>query len=189
MAANAVDGPPSVGGKREGEPKRRSCRFDPKTDDGRVISSSDWLDVCKVPKRPYFSAGASCDGDTVSREWFVIMLNDVITSAELLGKSDHVVPFKEFRNGAAQVINENAYDVSRKSYRRQAEDILALWGRIVPGGDVEAAAKDLDQIIMDEWDGHSPVGFIGARYISSALSDFGYSDAALHLWKVKTCPS
>ena len=127
--------------------------------------------------------------DIVYRCLFAISLDHVIATARALGKNDKAAELSALRERVAATINSLAYDPQRKSYGSQAEDILALQSGIVPANDARAVAADLKRQVMVDWEGHLSVGFIGVRFISSVLSDFGHSDVAHHLWTVNTWPS
>ena len=168
---------------------RNLADFDRKKDRAGIVLQGDWLDVWKNGERPHFGDGASSRSDIVYRCLFVITLDRVIATARVLGKNDKATELGALRDRVAATINKLAYDSKKKSYGSQAENVLALQAGIVSANDVPAVADALKRQIMVDWEGHLSVGFIGVRFISSVLSDFGQPAVAHHLWTVNTWPS
>lgn len=164
-------------------------KFDKQKDKVGIIPQGDWLDVWKNGERPHFGDGASSRSDIVYRCLFVIALDQVIAMARVLGGNEEAAELGALRERVAATVNKLAYDSGKKSYGSQAENVLALQAGIVPAIDVPAVAGDLRRQIMVDWGGHLSVGFIGVRFISSVLSEFGHPDVAHHLWNVSTWPS
>lgn len=164
-------------------------KFDRRQDKVGIIPQGDWLDVWRNGERPHFGDGASSRSDIVYRCLFVIALDRFIATARVLGRNGKVAELAALRERVSAMINELAYDSKRQSYGSQAENVLALQAGIVPASDVAGVAADLKRQILVDWGGHLSVGFIGVRFISSVLGDFGYPEVAHHLWNVSTWPS
>ena len=175
-------------GERMADP-RPIGEFDRQHDRAGIIPQGDWLDVWKNGARPQMGTGASSDGDLVYRCLFVIGLDRVIATTRFMEQPGTAERLGALRERIAAEINRRAYDPAGKSYGSQAGDVLALQAGVVPSDAVAGVAADLRRRIMVESEGHLSVGFIGVRYISSVLGDFGLADVAHHLWTVNTWPS
>lgn len=175
-------------GERMADP-RPLAEFDRQREPVGILMQGDWLDVWKNGPRPQMGTGASSDGDVVYRCLFVIGLDRLIGTTRALGQDAVADRLGVLRERIRREINRRAYDRIRKSYGSQAANVLALQVGIVPPADVAAVAADLRRQIMEEWEGHLSVGFIGVRYISSVLGTHGHAAVAHHLWKANTWPS
>jgi len=112
-------------------------------------------------------------------------------SAEVLGKTEHAVKYREEFDSVRNAFTNHFFDESGKlqnAPETQTSYILALAFNLIPESIRPAAAANLVQLVHDA-DDHLRTGFLGTPHIVRVLDDAGYTDLALKLLFQDTYPS
>ena len=111
--------------------------------------------------------------------------------ATLSGNEQDILEYKELAEKVKNNFDKNFYRPELSGYgeNKLTDNILALYMDLVPENKKETIASTIEDIIMNENNGHLSTGMIGTKWIMRTLTDHNRADIAYQLATNKTYPS
>jgi len=108
--------------------------------------------------------------------------------ARVIGKEHDAEKFSRKAQDIRISFNSKFYNINKKSYWNQEKNSLALAFGLVPEGEEESVADNLNESVIISGKGHVSTGIFGSRYIYETLSRYGYGESVITMFNKKTFP-
>ena len=109
--------------------------------------------------------------------------------AQLLGKNQDALKYRELADNIKNAFNEHFYNRANKTYGSQTAEAFALYLELVPEGDEKTIAQSLVKDITEKHNGHHSTGVTGSLHLYRQLTRYGYGDLAHQLLQNTDYPS
>ncbi|MBK1879364.1 alpha-L-rhamnosidase [Pelagicoccus mobilis] len=153
---------------------------------------NDWLQPFQQKEKPRLRGDTS--RSLLGTAYYARSAAILAKVAEVLGKEADAKQFakraKAVRERFAAAFFENGVLLPREDgMPTQTAYLLALAFDLLPEADRSAAMQELEQLVVEEANGHLRTGFVGTALICRTLSRFGRSDLAYEVALKEEYPS
>ncbi len=152
-----------------------------------IMPRDTYGDWCMPPERQELihsqDPSRKTDGRILGTSYYYYMLSLMQNFAELTGHTEDIASYSALADTVYKAYNETFYDAENHCYGNNTAtaNLLSLAYNLVPEENRSAVFDNVVKKTMDDFNGHTSTGLIGAQWIMRLLTENGRKDIAYRL--------
>lgn len=152
-----------------------------------IMPRDTYGDWCMPPERQELihsqDPSRKTDGAILGTSYYYYMLTLMQNFARLTGHTEDIASYAALADTVYKAYNEKFYNAEQKCYGNNTAtaNLLSLAYGLVPTENRKAVFDNVVKKTMEDFNGHTSTGLVGAQWIMRLLSEYGRTDIAYRL--------